>query len=118
LCTVVGFYRYAEEGGVIEHSAAVHIRGRASTTSRIFAHLDRDEFGAIVVTAGPSSPRDHALVSLLAFRRQGLDLASASQRQRSRSRCAVEEQMSIGNAPMASSHPARSRAAVTAAAPE
>ena len=26
LCTVVGFYRYAEEEGVIEHSPAVHIR--------------------------------------------------------------------------------------------
>ena len=26
LCTVVGFYRYAEEGGVIEHSPAVHVR--------------------------------------------------------------------------------------------
>jgi site-specific recombinase XerD len=32
LCTVVGFSRYAEEEGVIEHSPAVHIR-RASTTS-------------------------------------------------------------------------------------
>jgi hypothetical protein len=26
LCTIVGFYRYAEEEGVIEHSPAVHIR--------------------------------------------------------------------------------------------
>ena len=26
LCTIVGFYRYAEEEGVVEHSPAVHIR--------------------------------------------------------------------------------------------
>jgi integrase/recombinase XerD len=34
LCTIVGFYRYAEEEGVIEHSPAVHIRRPKSTTSR------------------------------------------------------------------------------------
>ncbi len=32
LCTVVGFYRYAEEEGVIEHSPAVHV-AHGSTTS-------------------------------------------------------------------------------------
>ena len=33
LCTIVGFYRYAEEEGVIEHSPAVHIRRPRIDTS-------------------------------------------------------------------------------------
>ena len=33
LCTIVGFYRYAEEEGVIEHSPAAHSADRGSTTS-------------------------------------------------------------------------------------
>ena len=39
------------------------------------AHLDRNELGAILVTAGLSSPRDHALVSLLAL--NGLRVSEA-----------------------------------------
>ena len=42
-CTVVGFYRYAEEEGVIEHSPAAHIpRPRIDYESHV-AHLDRNE---------------------------------------------------------------------------
>ena len=67
LCTVVGFYRYAEEEGVIEHSPAVHIRRPRIDYESHVAHLDRNELGAILVTAGLSSPRDHTLVSLLAL---------------------------------------------------
>jgi site-specific recombinase XerD len=33
LCTIIGFYRYAEEEGVIEHSPAYTSAGRRSTTS-------------------------------------------------------------------------------------
>jgi integrase len=44
-------------------------RGRAR------AHLDRNELGSILVTAGLSSPRDHALVSLLAL--NGLRVSEA-----------------------------------------
>ena len=72
---MVGFYRYAEEEGVIEHSPAVHIpRPRIDHDSHV-AHLDRNELGAILVTAGLSSPRDHALVSLLAL--NGLRVSEA-----------------------------------------
>ena len=39
------------------------------------AHLDRNELGSILLTAGLSSPRDHALVSLLAL--NGLRLSEA-----------------------------------------
>ena len=67
LCTVVGFYRYAEDEGVIEHSPAVHIRRPRIDYKSHVAHLDRNELGAILVTAGLSAPRDHALVSLLAL---------------------------------------------------
>ena len=66
LCTIVGFYRYAEEEGVIDHFSAVHIRRPRVDDESHVAHLDRNELGSILVTAGLSSPRDHALVSLLA----------------------------------------------------
>jgi integrase/recombinase XerD len=73
LCTIVGFYRYAEEEGVIEHSPAVR-RPKVDYESHV-AHLDRNELGAMLVTAGLSSPRDHALVSLLAL--NGLRVSEA-----------------------------------------
>ena len=75
LCTIVGFYRYAEEEGVIEHSPAVHIRRPRIDYESHVAHLDRNELGAILVTAGLSSARDHALVSLLAL--NGLRVSEA-----------------------------------------
>ena len=52
LCTIVGFYRYAEEEGVIEHSPAVHIRRPRIDYESHVAHLDRNELGAILVAAG------------------------------------------------------------------
>ena len=75
LCTIVGFYRYAEEEGIIEHSPAVHIRPPKVDYESPVAHLDRNELGSILVTAGLSSPRDHALVSLLAL--NGLRVSEA-----------------------------------------
>jgi hypothetical protein len=33
LCTIAGFFRYAEEEGLISHSPAIHCAVRASTTS-------------------------------------------------------------------------------------
>ena len=35
LCTIAGFYRYAEEEGLISHSPAIHVRRPGSTTSRM-----------------------------------------------------------------------------------
>ena len=75
LCTVVGFYRYAEEEGVIDHSPAGHIRRPRIDYESHVAHLDRNELGAILVATGLSSPRDHALVSLLAL--NGLRVSEA-----------------------------------------
>jgi integrase/recombinase XerD len=71
----VGFYRYAEEEGVIEHPPAVHIRRPRVDYESHVAHLDRNELGSILVAAGLSSPRDHALVSLLAL--NGLRVSEA-----------------------------------------
>ena len=75
LSTVVGFCRYAEEEGVIDHSPAVHIRRPRIDYESHAAHLDRNELGAILVTAGVSSARDCALVSLLAS--NGLRISEA-----------------------------------------
>ena len=47
--TIVGFYRYAEEEGVIEHSPAVHVRRPRIDYESHVAHLDRNELGAILV---------------------------------------------------------------------
>ena len=76
MSTVVGFYRFAEEEGVIEHSPAVHVRWPRIDYDSHVAHLDRNELGATLVTAAASSsPRDHALVSLLALK--GLRVSEA-----------------------------------------
>ena len=54
---------------------AVHIRRPRIDHDSHVAHLDRNELGAILVTAGLSSPHDHALVSLLAL--NGLRVSEA-----------------------------------------
>ena len=53
----------------------MHIRRPRIDYESHVAHLDRDELGALLVTAGLSSPRDHALVSLLAL--NGLRVSEA-----------------------------------------
>jgi integrase/recombinase XerD len=76
LSTAVGFYRYAEEEGVIPHSPAVHVRRPRIDYESHVAHLDRTEVEAILAAAGLSSPRDHALLSLLAL--NGLRVSEAT----------------------------------------
>ena len=75
LCTITCFYRYAEEEGVIATSPAVHVRRPRLDYESRATGLDRNEVGAILVAAGLSSPRDHALVSLLAL--NGLRVSEA-----------------------------------------
>ena len=50
---MVGFSRYAEEEGVIEHSPAVHIRRPRIDYESHVAHLDRNELGAILHASAP-----------------------------------------------------------------
>ena len=75
LSTLSGFYRYAAEEGVIEHSPAVHVRRPRLDYESHAVGLDRNELGAFLVAAGLSSPRDHALCSLLAL--NGLRISEA-----------------------------------------
>jgi integrase/recombinase XerD len=75
LCTIAGFYRYAEEEGLIAHSPAIHVRRPRLDYEAHATGLDRNELGALLVAAGLSSARDHALVSLLAL--NGLRVSEA-----------------------------------------
>src|SRR5438132_11322717 len=69
LCTIAGLYRYAEEEGLIDHSPAVHVRRPRLDYESHATGLDRNELGSLLVAAGLSSARDHALVSLRAAQR-------------------------------------------------
>ena len=76
LCTIAGFYKYAVEEELIDHSPAAHIRRpRVDYESHAVA-LDRDELGALLVAAGLGPPTEHALTSLLAL--NGLRVSEAA----------------------------------------
>jgi len=75
LSTIAGFYRYAVEEELLEHSPAAHVRRpRVDYESHAVA-LDRNELGALLVAAGLGSPAEHALISLLAL--NGLRVSEA-----------------------------------------
>jgi integrase/recombinase XerD len=76
LCTIAGFYKYAVEEDLLEHSPAAHVRRpRVDYESHAVA-LDRNELGAILVAAGLGPPAEHALISLLAL--NGLRVSEAT----------------------------------------
>ena len=75
LCTVTGFYRYAEEEGLLERSPAAHVRRPRLDYESHATGLDRNEVGSLLVAAGLASAREHALVSLLAI--NGLRVSEA-----------------------------------------
>jgi site-specific recombinase XerD len=75
LCTITGFYRYAGEEGLIDHSPAVHVRRPRLDYESHATGLDRNELGAILVAAGLAGARDHALLSMLAL--NGLRISEA-----------------------------------------
>ena len=75
LCTIAGFYRYAVEEDLLEHSPAAHVRRpRLDYESRAVG-LDRNEVGALLVAAGLGTAAEHALISLLAI--NGLRISEA-----------------------------------------
>ena len=76
LCTIACFYRYAEQEGLIERSPAAHVRRPRLDYESHAVGLDRNEVGALLVAAGLSSARDHALLSLLAL--NGLRVSEAT----------------------------------------
>jgi integrase/recombinase XerD len=76
LSTIAGFYKYAVEEELLDHSSAAHVRRpRVDYESHAVA-LDRNELGALLVAAGLGSPVEHALISLLAL--NGLRVSEAT----------------------------------------
>jgi integrase/recombinase XerD len=67
LCTVAGFYRYAVEEDLLDHSPAAHVRRPRLDYESHATGLDRNKLGALLVAAGLGSPSEHALISLLAL---------------------------------------------------
>ena len=75
LCTIAGFYKYAVEEELLEHSPAAHVRRPRVDYESHATALDRNELGAILVAAGLGPPGQHALISLLAL--NGLRVSEA-----------------------------------------
>jgi integrase/recombinase XerD len=67
LCTIAGFYRYAVEEELLDHSPAAHVRRPRLDYESHAAGLDRNELGALLVAAGLGAATEHALISLLAL---------------------------------------------------
>jgi site-specific recombinase XerD len=75
LCTVAGFYRFAEEEGLVPASPAVHVRRPRLDYESHAIGLDRNEVGALLIAAGLGAAAEHALISLLAL--NGLRVSEA-----------------------------------------
>src|SRR5246500_747 len=76
LCTIAGFYKYAVEEELLEHSPAARVRRPRLDYESHATGLDRNEAGALLVAAGPGPPAGHALISLLAL--NGLRVSEAT----------------------------------------
>ena len=76
LCTVAGFYRYAVEEELLEHSPAGHVRRPRLDYESHVTGLDRNELGALLVAAGLGAAVEHALISMLAL--NGLRVSEAT----------------------------------------
>ena len=76
LCTVAGFYKYAVEEELLDHSPAAHVRRPRLDYESHAIGLDRNELGALLVSAGLGPPAEHALISLLAL--NGLRVSEAT----------------------------------------
>ena len=62
-----GFYRYAVEEDLLEHSPAAHVRRPRLDYEWHAVGLDRNDVGALLVAAGLGTAAEHALISLLAI---------------------------------------------------
>src|SRR5207253_3805298 len=60
LCTIAGFYKYAVEEDLLEHSPAAHVRRPRLAYESHATGLDRNELGALLVARGLGSPGEHA----------------------------------------------------------
>jgi len=76
LSTIVGFYWYAIEEELLDHSPAAHVRYPRLDYESHATALDRNEVGALLVAAGLGVAAEHALISLLAL--NGLRVSEAT----------------------------------------
>jgi integrase/recombinase XerD len=76
LSTIAGFYKYAVEEELLDHSPAAHVRRPRLDYESHATALDRNELGALLVAAGLGPPLEHALISLLAL--NGLRVSEAT----------------------------------------
>src|SRR3981081_2861971 len=76
LCAIAGFYRYAVEEDLLDHSPAAHVRRPRLDYESHATGLDRNELGALLVAAGLGVSAEHALISLLAL--NGLRVSEAT----------------------------------------
>ena len=76
LCTIAGFYKYAVEEELLEHSPAAHVRRPRLDYESHAIGLDRNELGALLVAAGLGHPAEHGLIALLAL--NGLRVSEAT----------------------------------------
>ena len=67
LRTIAGFYKYAVEEELLDHSPAVHVRRPRVDYEFHATALDRNELGALLVAAGLRPPPEHPLISPLAL---------------------------------------------------
>jgi integrase/recombinase XerD len=75
LSTLGSFYRYCHVEGILERNPAANVRRPKVDIESRTPGLDRNELGGLLVQAGLGSPRDHALISLLAL--NGLRISEA-----------------------------------------
>jgi integrase/recombinase XerD len=76
LCTIAGFYKYAVEEELLDHSPAAHVRRPRLDYESHATGLDRNELGVMLVAAGVGTAAEHALISLLAL--NGLRVSEAT----------------------------------------
>jgi site-specific recombinase XerD len=76
LCTIAGFYKYAVEEELLDHSPAAHVRRPRLDYESHATALDRNELGALLVAAGLGPAAEHALICLLAL--NGLRVSEAT----------------------------------------
>ncbi len=76
LSTIAGFYKYAVEEELLDHSPAADVRRPRLDYESHATALDRNELGALLVAAGLGPPGEHALISLLAL--NGLRVSEAT----------------------------------------
>jgi site-specific recombinase XerD len=75
LSTLSGFYRYALTEELVPRSPVALIRRPKVESDSVSTGLDRDELSALLTAAKADSPRNHALVTLLAL--NGLRVSEA-----------------------------------------